>query len=233
MPDQPERAGAAQGDRGALDGRDGDGDRLVQHVVQHVVGVAMHVRAECEAELEPHVGFLGGAGRWLGERAAQVRRCALRSAARAGPPCRLAQRRDGGRGARGLGAQQVQPDALRVGALAREQRGGVRMPQRPLAGAAGSCTAFPRSADARASARARPRAALRRAARRRRGPRRRRRAGRAPAAWRNVDAGPEDGDRARERARALGQPRELALDDAPDLLGPERPEPRGGLVVRC
>ena len=134
VPDQPERAGAAQGDRGALDGRDCGGDRLVQHVVQHVVGVAMHVGAECQAELEPHVGFLGGTGRWLGERTAQVRRCALRSAARAGPPCRLAQRRDGGRGARGLRAQQVQPDALRVATFAREQRGGVRMPQRPFAG---------------------------------------------------------------------------------------------------
>ena len=45
-------------------------------------------------------------------------------------------------------------------------------------------------------------------------------------------AGTEHGDRPRQRPGPVGQPRELTLDHARDLLGPERPEPRGGVVVR-
>ncbi len=54
----------------------------------------------------------------------------------------------------------------------------------------------------------------------------------SPAAWRNVEPGPRTATARASVARSLGQPRELAFDDAPDLLGAERPEPRGGLVVR-
>jgi hypothetical protein len=101
--------------------------------VQQVEGVRLHVGGEREAKLQPHVRVLGSTTRRLGDGPAQVRRRALRSAPRGGPPGRLAQRRDGGRLARRLRAQQVQPDALRVGALAREHSGRVGMPERPLA----------------------------------------------------------------------------------------------------
>ena len=125
----------------------------------------------------------------------------------------------------------MQPDALRVGTFAREQRGGVRMPERPFAGREARVQ---RSRDQRVRER-QPGPVLEQPCR----------AQAVGGAGRGVEvepckpggvaqrrAGPEDRDRARERARSLGQARELAFDDAPDLLGAERPEPRGGLVVR-
>ena len=68
----------------------------------------------------------------LGGGSASARRryaAALCGAPRA--PARLAASRSAATVARlagGLRAEQVQPDALRVGTFAREQRGGVRMP---------------------------------------------------------------------------------------------------------
>ena len=43
-------------------------------------------------------------------------------------------------------------------------------------------------------------------------------------------AAAEDGDRASEVRRAVGQPRELALHAAGDLLRPERAQPGGDVV---
>ena len=46
-------------------------------------------------------------------------------------------------------------------------------------------------------------------------------------------AAAEHGERARERRRTLGQPGELALHGAGDLLGPERAQSGGHFVGRC
>ena len=232
VPGEPERAGAAQGDRAALDGRDGGGDRLVQQRAR--VGVASVYAAERQAELEPHVGPRRASG---GGSASARRRYAAALCGAPRAPARVAASRSAAtasRLARRLRAQQVQRDALRVGTLAREQRGGARMPQRPLAGPKARVRAFPRSAGARASARGPSSSSpAARSAVGERAPRRRRRAGerrRVP----QRRAGPEDGERARELARALGQPRELALHDARrPARGRTSLEPRGGLVVRA
>ena len=45
-------------------------------------------------------------------------------------------------------------------------------------------------------------------------------------------AGAEDRHRAGQRPGTVGQPGELTVDDPRDLLGPERPQPRRGLIVR-
>ena len=228
-PAQPERAGAAQGDRPALDGGGGDGDCLVQQV--ELIGVRVHVGRQREAQLEPHVGVVGGVRRWLGDRAAEVGRRALWSAARAGPPRSVAQHRDRGRVPGRLGAQQVQTDALGVGALAREQRGGVRVLERPLAGRQARVQ---RSRDQRVRER-QPRTVREQAG----GPQRVGGAGRLgelePGKRGGVaqrSAGAEHGNGAGQRPGAVRQPRELALDDPRNLLGAERPQPRRGLVVR-
>ena len=204
-PIRPESPRAVQGDRAALDGGDRGGDRLVQQVV----GVGLHVRGERETELEPDVRLVGGAGRRLGDRAAQVRRRALRGAARAGPPRRLAQRRRRSRPrvrARcAAGAARCAPGRpARSPAARRRRRAGA--PARPLAC---SCTACPRSADGRASVPGRRSSspAARSASAARAAPAQLEPG--QPGGMAQRRAGPEHRHGAGQRPGAVGQPREL------------------------
>ena len=223
---QPEGTGPAERDRPALNSGGG-----LDRLVQEVEGIRLHVRGQREAELEPDVRVPGRIGRRLGGRAAQVGRRALRSAPPAGPPGRFTQHRDRRRLAGWLRAQQVQGDALRVGALRGQQGSGVGVPERPLA--LGQAR-VQRSRDQRVREH-QPRAVLEQAG----CPQCVRSAGRPgeiepgqPGGMAQRRAGTEDGDGAGQRPGAVRQPRELALDNPRDLLGPERSQSRGGLVVR-
>ena len=133
--------------------------------------------------------------------------------------------------ARRFGAQQMQRDAFGVGTLACQQSRGVGVQERSLA-----CrqARVQRRGDQRVPKR-QPGAFVEQ----RRGPQRVGgegcRGGVEPGEAGGMAQGStraEHGDRARQRSGAARQPRELTLDDAPDLLGPERFQPCGGLVVR-
>ena len=115
-PGESAHACAGQGDPAPLHRRVCGGDRLVQQLER----VRVHERGEREGKLELHVGLLARGRRRLGERSAQVgRRCLWRPpggrAARG-----IAQRSHRRRLAGGFGAQQVQGDPLRLGALAHQ-----------------------------------------------------------------------------------------------------------------
>ena len=110
VPGQAERARAAQRDLGALAGRGGELDGLVQQR-----GASGWTCAASASPSSPRTSASTAAvGRRLGERAAQEESTALSGAPRR--PARGgggAQRGDGRGVAGGLGAQQVQRDALR------------------------------------------------------------------------------------------------------------------------
>ena len=118
---------AGQGDGAPLNRGVRGGDRLVQQLEC----LRVQERGEREGELQLHVGLLACRRRRLGERAPQIRCRCLRRSSRGGAPRRIAQRRHRRRLAGRFGAEQVQGDPLRFGALAHEQRGSLGMLSRP------------------------------------------------------------------------------------------------------
>ncbi len=224
---EPECAGAAQGDLGALCGRRGELDGFVQHGGR----VRLDLRGEREPELEPDARADIRVERRFGDRAAEEARGALRSAAGG---CAGRGRAQGGNGSRislGVGAQQMQRDSLGVGVLVGQHPRRVGVPQSPLAGGQ---VRVERARDQRMRERDRPVAVheSRSAQSVGRASGVARIQARQPRGVAQRRAGSEDRQRTRERARAGREALELTFDAPGDLVRAEGAQPPGGRRVR-
>ena len=209
--------------------------RQLHRLVQQPARVGLHVRGERQPEPEAHVGGDRRLQRRLRQRPAQERRGAL---GRSAPVSRARRPHAARRPSRDRPRDRYAAGAARRARGPRPRRRAWSPPGHatdPAPRPRGSRAARRRRADARARARAHPRAAPRRVARRpaARRPRASRRASRA--ACRRGAPRPSTASEHASVRRTFGQPGELALHGAGDLLRTRTRSARRRLrrSVRC